>query len=224
MAFRTRAMAPKVLVRGLRWAISRRNSRVCRFFWRGYSSGSAWPRISRRVALISYFWFLPSDSTNSPTALTLQPVLRDSTRAKSGEEGSTTICRSVRVEPSLIWMKETAPEERRVLTQPWTSTSPPGVSRLRMSLTLVRCIAMPPAGPFSPILALRDWEGKQGTTVNRRNWLLKYCPNAIIIAGDGRIVGQTFFKPLAPSAHPADTAVCLNYPGVDIASHVPGLA
>ena len=162
MVLRTRAMAPKVLVRGRRWAISRRNSRVCRFFWRGYSSGSAWPSTSRRLALISYFWFLPSDSTSSPTALTLQPVLKDSTRAKSGEEGSTTICRSVRVEPSLIWMKETAPEERRVLTQPWTCTSPPAVSRLRMSLTLVRCIASPPAGPICRILALSGREGKRG--------------------------------------------------------------
>ena len=32
---RTLAMAPKVLVRGLRWAISRRNSTVCRFFCKG---------------------------------------------------------------------------------------------------------------------------------------------------------------------------------------------
>ena len=75
--WRTRVTAPKVLVRGRRWATSRRYSKLCRLAATGYVSGSSTqPTTSSADAWISTDWPLPCDSTSSPVTTTAQPVVR----------------------------------------------------------------------------------------------------------------------------------------------------
>ena len=71
--FRTRATAPKVFVRGRRWAIVRRNSNEWPFFCNGYVATSAMPWTVTAVACTSVAWPLPGDAFTKPVTLTLQP-------------------------------------------------------------------------------------------------------------------------------------------------------
>ena len=94
----------------------RRNSRVCLFFWRGYSAGQL-PSTSMLAAFISGVPFLPS--TTSPVTRSEVPSLRASSSA-SPEALSITICKCLRVVPSLSSIKATFFESLEVLTQPQT--------------------------------------------------------------------------------------------------------
>ena len=74
--WRTRAVAPITLVRGRRWATSRRNSMVCGLGWMGYESGSSThPTTLIAAACISNCWPLPLEGTIGPTASTAQPAV-----------------------------------------------------------------------------------------------------------------------------------------------------
>ena len=64
----------KVLVLGLRCAISLRNSKECFFGCIGYVSGFDSPNISILIANSSYFWFFPELLTKSPSTLKEEPV------------------------------------------------------------------------------------------------------------------------------------------------------
>ena len=66
-------MAPKVLVRGRKWAIVRRNSKEWPFFCKGYVAASAMPCTVTAEAWISVACPLPGDGFISPVTLMLQP-------------------------------------------------------------------------------------------------------------------------------------------------------
>ena len=68
-------MAPKVLVRGRRWATVRRNSKLAPFFWMGNESGSAQPWTVTLRASTSVAWPLPGEALTRPSTLTLQPTV-----------------------------------------------------------------------------------------------------------------------------------------------------
>jgi hypothetical protein len=73
---RTRATAPKVLVRGRRCATVRRNSMECALGWIGYVSGSSThPSTSTLSARTSTGCGRPGVATSSPRTLTEQPAV-----------------------------------------------------------------------------------------------------------------------------------------------------
>jgi hypothetical protein len=79
---RTRATAPKVLVRTRRWATERRNSMECSLGWMGYVSGSSThPSTSTSFASTSTGCGRPGVGTSSPVTATAQPAVRRCTSA-----------------------------------------------------------------------------------------------------------------------------------------------
>src|SRR5262249_782669 len=76
IVWRTRVTAPITLVRGLRCATSRRNSKLCAFGWIGYESGSSTHPTTRiAAACISKGWPLAGEGTMLPVASTAQPAV-----------------------------------------------------------------------------------------------------------------------------------------------------
>ena len=76
MVWRTRVSAPMTLVRGRKWATSRRNSSVCGFGWIGYVSGSSTqPTTRSSSACISKGCPFAGDGTIAPVASTAQPAV-----------------------------------------------------------------------------------------------------------------------------------------------------
>ena len=72
-ALRTRNAAPKVLVRGRKCGIVRKNSTLWRFFCSGYSGPQA-PRISALSAFSSNGCFASGVCTMRPVTRTLAPT------------------------------------------------------------------------------------------------------------------------------------------------------
>ena len=70
---RTRKAAAKVLVRGRRWGMVRRNSTVWRFFCSGYSGGQL-PSSWTLSAFTSSGCFAPGVSTTRPVTRMLVPT------------------------------------------------------------------------------------------------------------------------------------------------------
>jgi hypothetical protein len=142
---RTRKTAPKVLERGRRWAISRKNSSVWPFFCSGYASASAPPRTSIRSARISTDWPLPWEARSVPTTRTEAPVLQAASCSNGCVPASTITCRLSWEEPSFRTTNANAFDSRFERTQPQTVVLAPGAAAssplARIWEMRVRCMA-----------------------------------------------------------------------------------
>ena len=127
MQLRTRATAPSEFVRGLRWAISRRNSKLCPFFCRG----KRWPdrrrptRFQRRSVQLDTLALsraIPSRCRQWQRWHPWSHVL-NRFHVAGHFSASTTTCRLFMQLPSFSSTNENPfLESRRVRTQPLTVT------------------------------------------------------------------------------------------------------
>mmetsp|Transcript_18601 Transcript_18601/g.33170 ORF Transcript_18601/g.33170 Transcript_18601/m.33170 type:complete len:238 (+) Transcript_18601:1179-1892(+) len=126
-AERTRATALMVLLRGRRWAISRRNSKVWRFFCSGYVESQP-PTNSTVAAFSSIVCFPPTEATISPDAMMEAPVAKAPSSSSSHPavlSGFSTTCSPPKLLPSVTSINANCFWSRTVLHHPLISTLRP---------------------------------------------------------------------------------------------------
>ena len=114
---RTLKTALKVLVLGRKWAIVLKYSKVCLFFWSGYSE-EARLNISILVAWISKGCLAFSVLTNFPSTIIEEAIVNFLISSKLERESLKTIWTFLKKEPSLISIKPKVLESLTVFTQP----------------------------------------------------------------------------------------------------------
>ncbi len=119
---RTLNTAEKALLLGLKWAIVLKYSKVCLFFWSGYSLLDS-PSITIFVALISKGCLLPGVNTSFPSTIIDELILNFSISLKFSRLSSNTTWRFLKKLPSLTSIKPKALELLKVLIHPEIQTS-----------------------------------------------------------------------------------------------------